>query len=167
MPRLRSFYVAVPKRNLSIDIDDRDSFPVSNSQRNLMESKAIRVCALNVRSMMGRLDRVDYSVAVRLNAKPANSWRWEINCAGRSSPTKGLLCEDATASVTAPAGNFARIADRATHLVHYAALSTQQPLQARDCLNTNRNQTKQSVPFHRCARHYRTQAVALRALLQF
>jgi hypothetical protein len=32
------------------------------------------------------LDRVDYSVAVKLNGTPQNSWRREINCAGRSSP---------------------------------------------------------------------------------
>ena len=32
------------------------------------------------------LDQLDYSVAVKLNGTPQNSWRWEINCAGRSSP---------------------------------------------------------------------------------
>jgi hypothetical protein len=36
--------------------------------------------------MPSRFDRADYSLAVKRNAKPPNSWRWEINCPGRSSP---------------------------------------------------------------------------------
>jgi hypothetical protein len=30
-------------------------------------------------------DRSDYSVAIK-HGKPQNSWRWEINCAGKSLP---------------------------------------------------------------------------------
>ena len=36
--------------------------------------------------MPRQFDPIDYSLAVRLNRKPANSWRWEINCAGKSTP---------------------------------------------------------------------------------
>jgi hypothetical protein len=32
-------------------------------------------------------DRSDYSVAIKLG-KPQNSWRWEINCAGKSIPVE-------------------------------------------------------------------------------
>jgi hypothetical protein len=32
-------------------------------------------------------DRSDYSVAIKLG-KPQNSWRWEINCAGKSLPVE-------------------------------------------------------------------------------
>ena len=39
-------------------------------------------------NMLRQLDPVDYSVAVRLNKKPANSWRWEIYCAGKSTPVR-------------------------------------------------------------------------------
>jgi hypothetical protein len=39
-------------------------------------------------NMLRQLDPVDYSLAVRLNKKPANSWRWEIYCAGKSTPVR-------------------------------------------------------------------------------
>ncbi len=38
--------------------------------------------------MPWRFDRADYSVAVRRNANPPNSWRWEIHRAARSSSIK-------------------------------------------------------------------------------
>jgi hypothetical protein len=34
--------------------------------------------------MIERFDPIDYSVAVIRNRKPPNSWRWEINRAGKS-----------------------------------------------------------------------------------
>src|SRR6516165_4685553 len=34
------------------------------------------------------LGRSDYSLSVKRNAKPPTSWRWEINCAGRSLPVE-------------------------------------------------------------------------------
>ena len=34
---------------------------------------------------MSSLDPTDYSVVVKHRAKPPNSWRWEIYCAGRRS----------------------------------------------------------------------------------
>jgi hypothetical protein len=37
-------------------------------------------------AMLKQFDPVDYSVVVKLNRKPANSWRWEIHCAGKSTP---------------------------------------------------------------------------------
>lgn len=33
-------------------------------------------------------DRTDYSVVVKNRAPPPSSWKWEIYCAGRSSPVK-------------------------------------------------------------------------------
>jgi len=38
--------------------------------------------------MIERLDPADYSVAVKRNRKPRNSWRWEINCPGKSIPVE-------------------------------------------------------------------------------
>jgi len=34
--------------------------------------------------MIERFDPADYSVAVKRNRKPPNSWRWEISRAGKS-----------------------------------------------------------------------------------
>jgi hypothetical protein len=34
--------------------------------------------------MIERFDPTDYSVAVKRNRKPPNSWRWEISRAGKS-----------------------------------------------------------------------------------
>lgn len=36
--------------------------------------------------MIVPFDPADYSIAVRLNKKPRNSWRWEINCPGKCFP---------------------------------------------------------------------------------
>jgi hypothetical protein len=33
--------------------------------------------------MIGRFNPADYSVAVKLNRQPRNSWRWEINRPGK------------------------------------------------------------------------------------
>jgi hypothetical protein len=38
--------------------------------------------------MIERLDPADYSVAVKQNRKPRNSWRWEINRPGKSVPVE-------------------------------------------------------------------------------
>jgi hypothetical protein len=37
---------------------------------------------------MGRFDRSDFSVVVKLRAPPPKSWRWEIYRAARSSPVR-------------------------------------------------------------------------------
>jgi hypothetical protein len=38
--------------------------------------------------MIERPHPTDYSVAVKRNRKPPNSWRWEINCPGKSVPVE-------------------------------------------------------------------------------
>jgi len=38
--------------------------------------------------MIERLDPADYSVAVKLNRGPRNSWRWEIYRPGKSIPVE-------------------------------------------------------------------------------
>jgi hypothetical protein len=38
--------------------------------------------------MIERADPAEYSVAVKQNRKPRNSWRWEINRAGKSIPVE-------------------------------------------------------------------------------
>jgi hypothetical protein len=38
--------------------------------------------------MIERPEPTDYSVAVRRNRKPRNSWRWEINRPGKSIPVE-------------------------------------------------------------------------------
>jgi hypothetical protein len=40
------------------------------------------------RAIMIRLHPVDYSVAVKRNRKPRNTWRWEINRPGKSIPVE-------------------------------------------------------------------------------
>ena len=57
-------------------------------------------------SIMG-LDPLDYSVAVKLNAAPQNSWRWEINCAGRSSPVHKSSVHFSTMGAASRAGKAA------------------------------------------------------------
>jgi len=39
-------------------------------------------------SIIVPFDPADYSIAVRRNSKPHNSWRWEINRAGKSIPVE-------------------------------------------------------------------------------
>jgi len=39
-------------------------------------------------SMIERFDPTDYSIAVRRNRKPPNSWRWEIYGPGKSIPVE-------------------------------------------------------------------------------
>ena len=56
--------------------------------------------------LMG-LDRLDYSVTVKLNATPQNSWRWEINCAGRSSPAHKSSVHFSTMGAASRAGKAA------------------------------------------------------------
>jgi hypothetical protein len=38
--------------------------------------------------MIERADPAEYSVAVKKNRKPRNSWRWEINGPGKSIPVE-------------------------------------------------------------------------------
>jgi hypothetical protein len=38
--------------------------------------------------MIERPDPADYSVVVKQNRKPRNSWRWEINRPGKSVPVE-------------------------------------------------------------------------------
>jgi hypothetical protein len=38
--------------------------------------------------MTERPDPTDYSIAVKRNRRPHNSWRWEINRPGKSIPVK-------------------------------------------------------------------------------
>jgi hypothetical protein len=39
-------------------------------------------------TMIDRPDPADYSIAVRRNRKPLNSWRWEIYRPGKSTPVE-------------------------------------------------------------------------------
>jgi hypothetical protein len=57
--------------------------------------------------VMSGFDRTDYSVAVKLRANPPNSWRWEIYCAGRSSPIKQSLVYFPTMTTAKRAGKEA------------------------------------------------------------
>jgi hypothetical protein len=57
--------------------------------------------------MVGQLDPVDYSVAVRRNRKPPNSWRWEINCAGKLTPIRKSSAIFATMGEATRAGRAA------------------------------------------------------------
>jgi hypothetical protein len=53
-----------------------------------------------------RFDRSDYSVAVKLG-KPQNSWKWEINCAGKSLPVERSPVHFPTMSAANRAGKEA------------------------------------------------------------
>jgi hypothetical protein len=57
--------------------------------------------------MPRQLEPVDYSLAVRLNRKPANSWRWEINCAGKMTPVRRSSAHFITMAEAAKAGKVA------------------------------------------------------------
>ena len=58
-------------------------------------------------AMLKQFDPVDYSVVVKLNRKPANSWRWEIHCAGKSTPVCKLSAHFTTMSSATKAGKAA------------------------------------------------------------
>jgi hypothetical protein len=47
------------------------------------------------------LSRCDFSVAVKLNGKPPNLWRWEIHCPGRSGAVeKSSICFETMTAAT-------------------------------------------------------------------
>jgi len=53
------------------------------------------------------LGRSDYSLSVKRNAKPPTSWRWEINCAGRSLPVEKSSIHFETVAAATKAGKEA------------------------------------------------------------
>jgi len=57
--------------------------------------------------MIERPDPADYSIAVRLNRKPRNSWRWEIYRAGKSIPVERSLEHFQTMAEATRAGKAA------------------------------------------------------------
>ena len=57
--------------------------------------------------IMEKLDQTDYSVVVKHNDKPPNSWRWEIYCAGKRMPIKRSLVSFTTMVTANRAGRAA------------------------------------------------------------
>jgi hypothetical protein len=61
--------------------------------------------------MVGRMimpfDPADYSIAVRRNKQPVNSWRWEINGAGKSIPVQRSASHFETMAEATRAGKAA------------------------------------------------------------
>ena len=57
--------------------------------------------------MYAPFDPADYSVAVLRNKKPANSWRWEINGAGKSTPVERSASHFETMAEATRAGKAA------------------------------------------------------------
>jgi hypothetical protein len=61
--------------------------------------------------MIEHLEPTDYSVAVKQNRKPRNSWRWEINRPGKSTPVKQSADHFETMAEATRAGKEALHAD--------------------------------------------------------
>ena len=65
----------------------------------------------HVSNMVGRMitpfDPADYSIAVLRNRKPHNSWRWEINGAGKSIPVERSASHFQTMAAATKAGKAA------------------------------------------------------------
>jgi hypothetical protein len=64
------------------------------------DSNAAALRNLPPRMRVG-LSRSDFSVAVKLNGKPPNLWRWEISCPGRSGAVvKSSTCFETMTAAT-------------------------------------------------------------------
>jgi len=60
-----------------------------------------------VKRVKAPFDPADYSVAVRRNRKPHNTWRWEINGAGKSIPVQRSASHFETMAEATRAGKAA------------------------------------------------------------
>jgi hypothetical protein len=60
-----------------------------------------------VKRVKAPFDPADYSIAVRRNRKPYNSWRWEINGAGKSIPVQRSASHFETMAEATKAGKAA------------------------------------------------------------
>ena len=62
---------------------------------------------LMVKRVKAPFDPADYSIAVKRNRKPGNSWRWEINGAGKAIPVQRSASHFETMAEATRAGKAA------------------------------------------------------------